>query len=113
MHTSNRLETLLAGGLLEPVPVVAEQVLGHRVASRTALRWSLVGRNGVRLPTVRGCRRVHCTTVAAFRSWLEASSADGRTLAATDPRETGLVRTDQVADAVLASFGLGRDKVRA
>ncbi len=88
---------------------IAEQVLGHRVVARTALRWALAGRNGVRLPTVRGCRRVRCTTVAAFRSWLEASSAEQQLPAPVSRPPAGQVATDEVADAVLKSFGLGRD----
>lgn len=45
--------------------VISERVLGRIVDSRTALRWSVFGRASVPLPTVRGVRRVHCTTVAA------------------------------------------------
>lgn len=109
MQLTSCLAALLTNGPLEPVSVVAEQVLGHRVVARTALRWALAGRNGVRLPTVRGCRRIRCTTVAAFRSWLEASSAEQQLPASESRPLAGHVATDEVADAVLKSFGLGRD----
>jgi hypothetical protein len=66
----------LLTGRVESVPDVAERVLGHRVCPRTALRWSVHGRDGVRLPTVRGPRRARFTTEAAFRWWLSATSGD-------------------------------------
>lgn len=66
------MKDLLNEGQLRPISDIAQAVLGHRVTSRTALRWAVAGCNGVRLPTRRGVQRARCTTEAAFRAWLEA-----------------------------------------
>lgn len=85
---------------LVPVAEAAEQVLGHRVTNRTALRWAIAGRAGVKLPTVRGIRGTRCTTVEQFREWLAASSGNPSPASAPDLR-------DPAADAGLAALGIG------
>ena len=105
------LRSLLDTGKLSPVSAVCEQVLGRTVDPRTVLRWSLTGRAGLRLPTVRGVRRVHLTTEGAFRAWLQATSGDEITAQSkVPPPASTLAPKDAVADAVLASFGLGRNQ---
>lgn len=102
------LAALLAVGPLLSVPDVAEQVLGRAVDPRTALRWAMNGRGGVKLPTLRGAQRMRCTTVAAFRAWIEQTSEhyDARPVAA-QPQPAAV---DVGADAILAAINpkLGR-----
>lgn len=87
---------------LMTVSEAAEAVLGRSVTARSALRWAIHGRSGVRLPTVRGIRGQRCCTVATFRAWLVASSGDDVT--ATDATS----RTDPAADAGLRALGVRR-----
>lgn len=89
----------LAEGQLRPVPAIAEAELGHAVDPRTVLRWAVNGRAGVKLPTIRGTRRRHYTTCAAFRAWLAATSGVPVSAGATPPTDR-----DDAADAVLAAL---------
>lgn len=100
------LTHLLADGELRPVPLVAERVLGRPVDPRTALRWAIHGRRGVRLPTVRGARCRRCTTEGALRAWLLVTS--DMPAAAAPAAPAAPARRDAVDDAVLSTFGLGR-----
>ncbi len=98
-----KLHRLVHEGRLLTVAATAELVLGHRVTSRTALRWAIVGRGGLVLPTIRGINKVRSTTEAAFRGWLAASSGGAVAAAAAAQR-----RQAAADDAALESFGLPR-----
>lgn len=101
------LTHLLHEGVLVPVSAAAKATLGDEFSSKTVLRWSVVGRNGVLLPTMRGRLRSRVTTVAAFRAWLALSS--GAPIAAAASTAVAQ-RQAAVDDAVLASHGLGRQQ---
>lgn len=102
------LSALLSEGELCPVPRIAERVLGRPVDPRTALRWAIAGRRGVRLPTVRGARCRRCTTERALRAWLLATSDLPPAATADRAAPVAVARRAVVDDAVLASYGLGR-----
>lgn len=101
------LTHLLHEGVLVPVSAAAKATLGDEVSPKTALRWSVVGRNGVLLPTMRGRLRSRVTTVAAFRAWLALSS--GAPIAAV-ASNAAAQRQAAADDAILASHGLGRER---
>lgn len=81
-------------------------MLGRTVSGCTALRWATVGRRGRRLPTVRGPKRVRCTTAAALRAWLFATADDTEQAAAAVAAPA--TARDDAADAILQGFGLQR-----
>lgn len=92
------LIALLEVGQLKSVSKVAETVYGEPISPKTALRWSVAGLSGVRLPTRRGKRRSRVTTEACFRAWLKAVEA-AETAGQTAP-------TSSDTAATLAKFGL-------
>ena len=109
-NNSSALFRLLEEGPLRPVSEIAAQELGRAVDPRTAWRWAMVGRRGRKLPTIRGLRRVRCTTRAAFRAWLEATSGGEPTAPTEAPEVPEVPATDAAADAVLRALSprLGR-----
>lgn len=85
--------------VLMTVAEAAAIVLGRPVNPRTALRWAVAGRNGIRLPTVRGLRGVRCCTPESLHRWLAASSGDEQPAPSNQ-------RRDPVADAGLEALGV-------
>jgi hypothetical protein len=84
--------SLLDVGPLVPVARAAELVLGESVSARTILRWAIAGRRGVPLPTRRGRRRKHITTVDAFKAWIAATSDSPRTAPVSNATAATLAR---------------------
>ena len=90
------------------VPVVkAAELLGIVIGPRTAMRWSITGRHGIRLATVRAGDRRLRTTLSELRRWLAAvSEAEARLRGLGEP----LPAIDDVAsERILQAHGLGRE----
>jgi hypothetical protein len=90
---------LATGERLEPITAVAA-AFGVEVCAKSAIRWCLSGRKGIRLPSVK-LGRQRFTTRSAFVAWLDATNQQP---APAQPPGLGIAE----ADEVLASFGLPR-----
>lgn len=90
---------LAAGERLEPITAVAAS-FGVEVCAKSAIRWCLSGRRGIRLPSVK-LGRQRFTTRSAFVAWLDATNQQP----GEQPAGLGIAE----ADEVLASFGLPRE----
>lgn len=102
-----RIEQMLAEApLVTVVEAAAEN--GINIVSRTALRWSIHGRQGQRLTTVRVRGRL-CTTVPELRRWLAATAV--RQQESRRAKAAGPSLDPDAADQVLGAHGLGREGV--
>ena len=98
-----RIEQMLAEAPLLPV-VDAAAAIGISIGARTSLRWSINGRAGERLTTIRVRGRL-CTTVPELRRWFAATAARQEKARCT-PAAPGL--DQRGADKVLDAYQLGR-----
>lgn len=103
---TTRTHRLLDEGILSIVDAAAAE--GITISSKTALRWCIAGKRGVRRETLKiGCRRM--TSRAALRRFI-AATQELDPSPGSDAPDVPMLMDREIADRILSRFGLGREQ---